>query len=533
MFVRVHSNKEVRGGNTGSCFALVNYLSKEGGDFFSHTQGDSFDMFQVMNQIDNNKSKLGSEDAKFYMLSINPSQEELFHLLGRQVKSNEELTEEDRQTLSEKLQDYTRSCMDEYARSFGRGGIRGGEDLLYYAKIETERRYKFDDREVQMGRAKIDALKEGLNWHVHVIVSRKSKDGTTKLSPTVKSRGNEWINGEGREMKRGFNHTLWKQNCAAQFATQYGYKFGTKEVVPKVNNSREIALRNIYSKELRELLTSKSFPSVRALNRVVENAGWTVTKEEGKRIYTKGKETCYITEYRLQSFVAPISSDTIRSISSRLDIFEVRGNKDECGHGLQMNEYTYTYHGVEKRYMTVYDIQRDVEVSLGKIFRYSKGEWENIISKIEHAPIREGLKQSRSMGQFIDTMKQRGYKVASQDRTFISFERAGGNYILRVDPIQAFVAHNKNMQNKIHDTKSHNRYSSAPQSHLVSSKINRSIQKGVKGSIDSKGLEEVHTMKHVSYKTKQAIQMIINPKIALKNIVLSSVRNILGGGKEL
>ena len=116
MFVRVHSNKEVRGGNTGSCFALVNYLSKEGGDFFSHTQGDSFDMFQVMEQIDNNKSKLGSEDAKFYMLSINPSQEELCHLLGRQVKTNKELTEEDRQTLSEKLQDYTRSCMDEYAR---------------------------------------------------------------------------------------------------------------------------------------------------------------------------------------------------------------------------------------------------------------------------------------------------------------------------------------------------------------------------------------------------------------------------------
>lgn len=445
MFVRVHSNKEVRGGNTGSCFALVNYLSKEGGDFFSHTQGDSFDMFQVMDQIDNNKSKLGSEDAKFYMLSINPSQEELCHLLGRQVKNNEELTAEDRQTLSEKLQDYTRSCMDEYARSFGRENIRGGEDLLYYAKIETERRYKFDDQEVQKGKAKIDTLKEGLNWHVHVIVSRKSKDGATKLSPTVKSRGNEWINGEGREMKRGFNHTLWKQSCGSLFATQYDYRLGAKEAAPKVESMREIALKKVYDKEFREVLI-KGYSSIGKIDEAMKQRGWKVKIENNKHCYSKGKKSCYLPEFRLKAFVSPLSDDAIDNILRRLRPFEVGSMRDSCGEGLVIEERCYTVKGEERKYSVVCDKVSGAEIPLSKLMKQVKGKrLHSLLETMKNSDLRDAVVNSFSTDQIVESMLSKGYEhLQGEDGENFLFIKNNDQVELRKDAvIPYYIATNK------------------------------------------------------------------------------------------
>lgn len=96
--------------------------------------------------------------------------------------------------------------MDEYALNFGRDNIRGGRDLMYYARVETKRSYHPEDEEVKQGIARIGEPKPGLNLHVHVIVSRKSLDGKVKLSPGAKSAGNTWEL-EGREtVKRGFSH---------------------------------------------------------------------------------------------------------------------------------------------------------------------------------------------------------------------------------------------------------------------------------------------------------------------------------------
>ena len=46
---------------------------------------------------------------------------------------------------------FTRSAMDEYALNFGRDNIRGGRDLMYYARVETERSYHPEDEEVKQG----------------------------------------------------------------------------------------------------------------------------------------------------------------------------------------------------------------------------------------------------------------------------------------------------------------------------------------------------------------------------------------------
>lgn len=89
--------------------------------------------------------------------------------------------------------------------NFGRDNIRGGQDLMYYARVETERSYHPEDEEVKQGIARIGEPKPGLNLHVHVIVSRKSLDGKVKLSPGAKSAGNTWeLEGRGT-VKRGFH----------------------------------------------------------------------------------------------------------------------------------------------------------------------------------------------------------------------------------------------------------------------------------------------------------------------------------------
>ena len=187
MFAKVHPPEDVQSGNTASCHDLVRYLQKESGNdlsFFSHTEQD-VSPEKVIGDIDANRSKLSANDAKFYMLSLNPSRSEQIHLIGREVGSLEELTPEERQAVFRKLERFTRSAMDEYAANFQRDSVRSGGDLLYYAKIETQRTYSPTDEEVKKGMAKIGEVKPGLNLHVHVLVSRKSLDGKVKLSPAA------------------------------------------------------------------------------------------------------------------------------------------------------------------------------------------------------------------------------------------------------------------------------------------------------------------------------------------------------------
>lgn len=153
MFAKVHPAKDVQSGNTGSCHDLVHYLQKEGDTglaFFSHTDND-VSPEKVITDIDGNRSKLGSDEAKFYMLSLNPSQAEQVHLIGREVNSLEELAPEERQAVYRKLEKFTRSAMDEYARNFQREAVKDGGDLMYYARIETKRTFSYSDEEVKRG----------------------------------------------------------------------------------------------------------------------------------------------------------------------------------------------------------------------------------------------------------------------------------------------------------------------------------------------------------------------------------------------
>ena len=120
------------------------------------------------------------------------------------------------------MKNYARWCMDEYARNFYREKIKDGHDLVWYGRVETERHYKEDDKDVQAGRAGAGDKKPGLQLHVHIIVSRMDRTQTVSLSPLSKSRGNRQKL-DGRDVVVGFDRSEWASRCASHFMQRYGY----------------------------------------------------------------------------------------------------------------------------------------------------------------------------------------------------------------------------------------------------------------------------------------------------------------------
>lgn len=265
MYIKIHNPKE-SGGNTGSSADLVNYLDKENKEkdildkeyFFSQYQ-DDFSTYKVQQILDNNKKGLKSNETKFFMITINPSEKELLFL----------------QNSKEAIREYTRLVMDEYAKNFDReldGRKFDGNDLVYFAKIEENRMYKpeeyvFKDiyshnqgirsQVIKMNanpsvvsestlKAGKEALavkyirnsegtvilpgnkKDGLNTHVHVVVSRKDQSQRLSLSPLSNSRGSKNVL-NGRKVQIGFERTRFVENSEKLFDTHFGYNRSVEE----------------------------------------------------------------------------------------------------------------------------------------------------------------------------------------------------------------------------------------------------------------------------------------------------------------
>ena len=140
MYVKIHSSK--KDNNRGSCDILINYLEKENQEkdifsqekFFNQKTSD-VSFCTAQSSIDNNKGKLGKDEIKFYMITVNPSKDELKHICksvsGRDIKNISQLTSIELKRYKEALKDYTRIVMDQYAKNFNRG--LSGENILYFA----------------------------------------------------------------------------------------------------------------------------------------------------------------------------------------------------------------------------------------------------------------------------------------------------------------------------------------------------------------------------------------------------------------
>lgn len=257
MIIKIHSPDQVSK-NAGSSSDLIQYLEKENREkdpldqeYFFNNHRSNIDGATAERMLDANKGRLGKEETKFYMLTVNPSPKEVAHING-----NPEL-----------LKSYVNDLMDNYASNFHReykdGTPLTGKDIMYFAKVENERTYKFGDRKYateiahnskirkdiikNMDNPKIvaelekkyirnsegtaileGAVKDGNNMHVHIVVSRYDYKQKFKLSPLSNQREGKGVL-NGKEHSKGFNRDQFVQNGERIFDEKFKYSRNIKD----------------------------------------------------------------------------------------------------------------------------------------------------------------------------------------------------------------------------------------------------------------------------------------------------------------
>ena len=220
----IHISKSETGSNIGSCGALVNYLEKENrlveniSDSEKWFNGRSKDILphEVRMAIDANIAKLSRDDGKFYLINISPSQKEIAFLLERFGEQEAKF----------QLKEFALKVMDAYAKNFHRERINGQADLLWFAKWEKNRYYGHQDNAVISGQKKRGELKEGHQFHIQIIVSRKDITNKIKLSPQNTSRGRN----KSHSQKLGqFDRRAFKESGELLFDKMFSYDRGLKE----------------------------------------------------------------------------------------------------------------------------------------------------------------------------------------------------------------------------------------------------------------------------------------------------------------
>jgi hypothetical protein len=212
---------------------LVSYLEKENRllyeqnpklepEYWFNHQSQEIQPYQVRYDIDHNIDRLSKDEAKFFLVNISPSENELLFL-------KEEYGEEGTKQL---LKQYANQVMDEYARNFKKENVLGNKDILYYGKIENHRYYTHKDEEVKQGLAKRGEQKPGEQMHVQVIVSRKDITDSIRLSPLNNSRGKN----VAHSLKVGqFDRVAFKQAAELTFDRAFDYDRELKETFKYAN----------------------------------------------------------------------------------------------------------------------------------------------------------------------------------------------------------------------------------------------------------------------------------------------------------
>lgn len=255
-------SKQQQGENfKGSVQDFVNYLEKENEGKAIEEQEHFFDQYddkvsaeEVVAQIDGNTAKLNKDEARFYSMVLSPSPREL-----KAINNS-----------SEKLREYVREVMKDYAASFNRNKTVTVDDIKYYAKIEHERFFKGNDKEIrenqpyatkilnlkkeirkiengsakgnivklqkEINRLEKDAphqlngkrivrgmKKEGFQKHVHIIVSHKDAKNARKLSPLSQNKAAETTL-NGQKIKQGFDRDAFYKSAEKTFDKKFAFK---------------------------------------------------------------------------------------------------------------------------------------------------------------------------------------------------------------------------------------------------------------------------------------------------------------------
>ena len=263
MYITITAQKIGKGFETyqSSVKDYVAYLEKENQELAPEQQETFFNQNEnviapekVISEIDGNTAKLKKREPKFYSIVVSPSQRELKHM-GNNPKA---------------LRQYTREIMKDYAASFYRDRKISVDDIKYYAKIEHERTFRGFDKKVlenapyrkQIVKLKNDLAKvergeiqgnpqtiqkeilrltqeaphkingqlvvegmkkEGVQSHIHIIVSRKDVTNTYSLSPGSKYKQSETIL-HGKKVKQGFHRDQFYQSAEKTFDRILSYE---------------------------------------------------------------------------------------------------------------------------------------------------------------------------------------------------------------------------------------------------------------------------------------------------------------------
>ena len=219
-------NIKIQGGgsgqyaNKGSSTGIVYYLQHE--DWARAAEGNPVEPFfnndydkisskEVIYQIDHNKERLCKSDAKFFVITVSPSQDEL----KRMGKTPQE------RALA--LKEYIRNdIMQQYAENFNRNFNK--EDIMYYSKIHHNR-----------------GDKPGLHMHAHIIVSRKDMSNTKKLSPQTNHKDSS----RSGNVKSGFNRTIFYKDCECYFDKRFEYHRPIEQTFEYCNAMKNGSIQDI------------------------------------------------------------------------------------------------------------------------------------------------------------------------------------------------------------------------------------------------------------------------------------------------
>lgn len=218
--VKFHSGS-ISGGNSGSSGQLMTYLEKEdkerdseneiNGFFSSNESGMSKDEAQKEIEHQYYKKGLKADADKFYSVTMSFSKDEL------KDKSNKE------------LMSFAQNKFGEMYCDSVKGREVDPEKLKWVAKLEEQRKYKGDHKDVTEGKAKSGELKPGDNRHIHFVVARKTSDDK-QISPM----SNHFREGaKTGAVKSGFDQDHMKYKCEKEFDKEFNHK---RKEAEKVDN---------------------------------------------------------------------------------------------------------------------------------------------------------------------------------------------------------------------------------------------------------------------------------------------------------
>lgn len=178
---------------------------------------------------------------------------------------------------AEAMRRYVRDdVMQHYAEGFGKGLNK--EDIEYYGKIHFER--KEADRH---------------DMHADIIVSRKDRSNTRKLSPKTNHTGKKNCG----NVKGGFDRTDFFRKCESSLGKRTGYDRAPEQTFDYLDTMKNGSPKEIFQKKEwaervnHEWLEKMKVECSRDIQEPFQEQGWKEIQQQGNSISQVRKSTRY------------------------------------------------------------------------------------------------------------------------------------------------------------------------------------------------------------------------------------------------